>query len=609
MLRRMIALVLACLLLCGMLLPVAAKEPSDPYVVAAQAALSEALGKDTAGAAIVILTDGGLSMLEGFGYADVGNGETGSHTLVTPLTVFEIGRLSGIFVAIAAFRLADEGRLDLDADISNYLSKDFMTGLKLKSKVSMRQLLCGTAGFEGRTFDLIFKKDGLCFDSLEEALLAEVPMQKNLAGEYYSYSEFGIALAAYVLEKITGMGYDAYVKDAVLSPLGMQNTYLFADADVSIEHLAKGHVSEEEGVFRVADGDGRRYFGLYPANGALSNAADMATLLQFLLHGNEALLSTAAREAMLTSVAKSGIFDVSAPALTVKGKALGVETATGFFSASLWLNREAGIGALVLCNTAKSALLAFPQTLCGASLGTPISEGGELPALDEFEGAYVTAASEKNSIVGRLWRKDHAEQAEMSEDGTLSFLGMRLYQIAPGIFADADKQDGIAVVQFVTDAEGEVTAVVTAMGGTYHPLEFYEQGMVATVLFYLLLAFAAWFFFSGPVSFLRWRSRRNDHESSEGFRHVLPDLFAMIISTVVLLQLLVAIRWGGASLASFFEAMTVLLLLVGIGALIFYTFAIVTSLTDKKTFNRQIRTAILFVLYVLLIVFWGFVPV
>ena len=111
------------------------------------------------------------------------------------------------------------------------------------------------------------------------------------------------------------------------------------------------------------------------------------------------------------------------------------------------------------------------------------------------------------------------------------------------------------------------------------------------------------------MSLLRWLARRHDHDSGEGFRHVLPDLLAALISVFVLIQVFVAVQWGGAALASLFGAMVVLLLLVGIGALVSYTFAIVTSLTDKKIFNRQIRTAILFVIYVLLIVFWGLVPV
>ncbi len=610
MMKRTVALFLACLLLAlPLTLTVTAAEPNDKHVAAAQVAVTEALGKDTAGAAIAIFADGKLSMLEGFGYADIGNGKEDSRTLVTPETVFEIGRLSGLFVALAAFRLAAEQRLDLDGDIGRYLPADFMEKLNLEDKVSVRQLLCGTAGFEGRTFDLIFKNDAYCFDSLESALLAEIPRQISDAGEYYSYSEFGIALAAFVVEWVSGKPYETYVNEAILSPLGMKGTYLFATADTVIPHLAKGHLSAGEGEFCVAKGDGRSYFGLYPANGALSNAADLSGLLGFLLDGNESVLPDATRLAMLASIAESGIFRTSAPALTVAGDAVGVKSATGSFSASLWMNVDRGLGALVLCNTADSTLLAFPETLCGATLGTVVAATEELPDTDSFEGTYATAASERHSFVGRLWRKDHAEKAEANEDGTLSFLGMRLYQIAPGVFGDADRGDGVAMVQFITDDDGDVTAVVTAMGDTYLPLAFYEHGIVAMVLFYLLLAFAAWFFFAGPVSLLRWLARRHDHDSGEGFRHVLPDLLAALISVFVLIQVFVAVQWGGAALASLFGAMVVLLLLVGIGALVSYTFAIVTSLTDKKIFNRQIRTAILFVIYVLLIVFWGLVPV
>ena len=586
-----------------------AAQPNDTRIATAQLAVTQALGKDTPGAAVAIVADGELLMLEGFGYADIGNGSADTRVLVTPETVFELGRLSGLFVSIAAFRLAEAGVLDLDADIDRYLPEEFMKQLNLADDISVLHLLCGTAGFEGRTFDLSFDNPAYCFDSLREALLAEIPAQRNEAGEYYSYSAFGVALAAYVIECVTGKPYEAYVAETILAPLGMTSTYLYVNGDTAIANAAKGHEKSGEGSFAVAKEDGRSYFALYPADGAFSTAADLAALLRFLLRGNTAVLSDAVRLTMLTGAVDSGIFHIAAPTLSARGNARGVTSETRAFSASLWVDPAAGVGAVVLCNTAESVLLSLPTSLCGAVLGTAVAPVEELPSADDFEGTYATLNSERHSFVGRLWRKENAVSIKANEDGTLSFLDMRLYQIAPGIFGDAEKGDGIALVQFLTDDDGDVVAVVTAAGDTYHPLAFYEHGIVATVLFYLLIGFCAWFFFAGPVSLLRWISRRRNPESDEGFRHALPDLFATLVSLFVLIQVVVALHWGAAALASVFTALTVLLLLVGIGALVSYTFSIVTSFTNNKIFVREVRTAILFVVFVMLIVFFGIVPV
>ena len=264
---------------------------------------------------------------------------------------------------------------------------------------------------------------------------------------------------------------------------------------------------------------------------------------------------------------------------------------------------------MVLCNTCDSALLAFPEQLTGASLGTEVSFEEEILDLKTFEGAYISDASERRSFVGRLWRKDHVEQASIEPDGTLSFLGLSLRQIAPGIFADAADEQGLARVQFLTNEKGKVVSVLTADGQSFSPAPFYESGLVPTVLFYAVIGFAVWFFFAGPVAFLRWRRWRNDHDSGEGLRFVFPNFFAMLMSVCTMLQILVGWSYGGAAFSSFFDAMAVLTLLFGIGAMGSFLFAFVTSLTEKKIFMREINTAFLFVGFVLLIVFWGMVPV
>ena len=86
------------------LLPVCAVSPNDPEIAAVQSAVAQALGEDTPGAAVGFFENGGIAMLEGFGYADIE-----SRSLVVPDTAFEIGDLSAIFVALAAYRLAEEG--------------------------------------------------------------------------------------------------------------------------------------------------------------------------------------------------------------------------------------------------------------------------------------------------------------------------------------------------------------------------------------------------------------------------------------------------------------------------------------------------------------------
>ena len=585
------------LLLSAFLIPVYAVSPNDPTIATVQSAVAARVGRDTPGAAVVVLENGEIVMMEGFGYADIE-----SRSLVAPDTVFEIGDLSAVFVTLAAYRLAEDGLLSLQADIDTYLPGDFMQKLDLAYPVTTEQLLLSSAGFEGRTLDLIFGKPSHRFDSLREGLLAQVPKQIAKPGTLCSYSSFGLALAAYVVECAADLPYAEYVQERILSPLEMTDTVLDPDGESAIAKMAMGHAALDGGSFAVAARQGRSYAGLYPASGALSTAADLSALLSFLLNGNHAVLSEASRQIILQTVSKNGVFSVFAPGLYVKGNALGVTDSTTHFGASLWIDPQRGVGAVVLTNAASSELLSVPATLCGASAGAFAQAGGAMLDLEAFEGVYATAASDSSSFVGRLARKDACVRADVNDSGELLFLGMTLKQIAPGIFAEVGKDH--ATVQFLLDETGEVRAVVTADGEAYLSVPFFEQSVPATILFYLLLLLCAWFLLGGIFSLMRYFAWRYEPHA-EGFIYTLPLLFAALMSICALLQVFVGIRYGGGAFSSFFDAMSVITLLCSIGAIGCFLLSFLASITRRGMTARVARNATLLVVFILLLHFFG----
>lgn len=555
---RILTVMLCVLLTAALLLPVgAATSPADPLLATVRTRVAETVGTDTAGAAVGVYRNGESLFLEGYGYVKISD-----ERLVTPDTVFEIGELSALFVAIAAYRAEEQGLLSLTATVDAYLPADFYGELDLSHPVTLEQLLLGCSGFDARTFDLTFEKESHRFGDLREALLAEVPEQVAMPGGYYSHSPFAIALAAYVLECVTGRNYAEYVTADLLTPLGMTGTYLDPDADTAKGDRAVGHVKRDAGAFATGAHNGYSYAGLYPADGALSTSEDMMALLSFLLKGNETVLSETARTKLLTTVFENGIFATSAPAMTVQGKAMGCTGGTLCFGASLWIDPAAGVGAFALTNTADSALLSLPAELCGATAGTAVSITEGYPDVSLLEGNYVRAESENRSFVGRMLRKEISESVEINEDGTIFFRGVRLRQIAVGVFGDADATDPVALVQFVLDDEGEVMRIVTADGQTYLPLSTLEGKTVSDVLYYALLLLCAGFLLIGTFSLILYLLRRDDRS----FIFMAALLFAALTSVFILLQVFVGIEYGVAAFSSFFAAMAFLTLLCSIGA-------------------------------------------
>ena len=597
--KRITVWLLVLTILVLLVLPSAAVTLQDPKIAAAREAVSASVGVDTPGAAIVLVEKGSLLMMEGIGYADIS-----SRQLITPETVFEIGKISGLFTALTAHVLAEQGVLSLTADIAEYLPEEFVKKLNFSYPVTVEQLLLGSAGLEGRSFDLMFSKDAHRFDSLREALLAQIPRQIAAPGSFYADSPFGIALVAYVIECVTEMSYEACAAEVLLTPLGMKNTVLNPTAATLPDDRAVGHLAIDDGRFFAMANEGRSYGALYPANGGASTAEDLSILLRFLTsdaYGE--VLSPASRAALLQSRYINGIFTVSAPAMQVRGGAFGVTSQNMGSAASLWMDGS-GNGALVLTNVAECALTALPARLCEALSGVTVTAGGELPELDRFEGYYADVNGESSSFVGRFSRLRSNREAVAAEDGTLAFLGMRLIQIAPGAFADADGDRQVAVVQFLTNADGEVEKIVTAEGGTYLPVDFFEKKIPATILLALLVILSVYFIGTGLFSLLHYIARCYEGDG-HGLIFMLPSLFAGMIGLCTFLQMLVGMKYGGAAFASFFYAMSVITMIFCIGALIVYLVAFMASLTRPGKTARVARSAILFLVLVFMTRYWG----
>ncbi len=593
-------LLVACIAM--LILPTAA-EPATPFdasVAEIERAVAAGVGTDTAGAAVVLVKNGTVVMADGFGYADLA-----TRVLVTSDATFELGGFSSLFAATAVLHLAETGALSLDADIAAYLPADFMAELGLSHPVTTRQLLTGRAGFGGRIFDISFTNDSYCFESLAEALLADVPEQVTVPGTVYAYSEFGIALAAYIVEVVSGVSYEAYVEREILIPLGMTDTVLSFTADTVLKKPAVGYLAAGEGVFETPADGYRTYAGLYPATGAASTAADLARFLTWLTVDNGVLLQPATKAQLFETFA-NGIFTPAAMVLEAKGTVYTCKASTNCFGVSLALNRLSGQAVLVLTNTPENTLLSLPETMLVGQVPALSLPAGEPVELKPLCGTYLSVTAETHTFVGRMLAMQQRVAVTENDDGTLSFRGMRLTQIARGVFADVNGDAAVPAVQFLFDEEGEVSAVLTADGACYTPLPLYYARVPSALLFGALLLLAVRFLLAGALALARYVGDRNKEGEYAHVRFLLPELLAALLSVLVAVQLLVAYNAGAAVLSSFYLAMQIIVLLVGIGATVAYLFAFVSSVLNRKVHKRIAYAAILYLVFLFLICFWGF---
>jgi len=172
------------------------------------------------GATVAVVQGDQIIFAKGYGYADIEN----RRRVVANQTHFRAGSVSKLFIWTAVMQLAEQGKLDLDADINTYL-KDFQVPATYSKPITMKKLMTHTSGFEdlaigGRTF-VRNQSDVL---PLAEYMETKMPDRVCPPGELTAYSNYGAALAAYIVEQVSGMPFDKYVEKNILVPLEMNNT-------------------------------------------------------------------------------------------------------------------------------------------------------------------------------------------------------------------------------------------------------------------------------------------------------------------------------------------------------------------------------------------------
>jgi D-alanyl-D-alanine carboxypeptidase len=160
------------------------------------------------GMAVVVIKDGQVQELKGYGVADID-----TKAPVTPETKFPIGSLTKQFTAMAIMVLVEEGKVELDKPISQYLT-DLPPNWR---PLTLRQLLSHTSGMSD---DYPWQK----VKQVKDLIKAGNSKLDFPPGESWSYSNAGFLLIGVVIEKVSGQPYGDFLRDRIFTPLGMQQT-------------------------------------------------------------------------------------------------------------------------------------------------------------------------------------------------------------------------------------------------------------------------------------------------------------------------------------------------------------------------------------------------
>lgn len=224
--------------------------------------------KDTAAGMMVGVFDKNGTVYEGYyGYSNIAEG-----IKVDENTVIDWGSTTKTMVWISVMQLWEQGKIDLEKDIREYLPEGFLTNLRYDKPVRMKDLMNHRAGFQELYTDM-FQRPGVTIKSLEDALKFEEPVQIFEPDTMTAYSNWGVALASYIVERVSGQEFADYVHEHIFEPLGMKDSALRPDlSDNKSVRERRDKLVCYSGTIPV--GSAFYYIQLYPAGACVSTLKD-----------------------------------------------------------------------------------------------------------------------------------------------------------------------------------------------------------------------------------------------------------------------------------------------------------------------------------------------
>lgn len=301
-------------------------------------------GYDIAGAVVVIVKDGKVLTQRGYGFADVEK-----RTPVDPeKTLFRPGSISKLFTWTAVMQLVEQGKIDLDKDINTYL--DYRVDGRGGKVITMRHLMTHRAGFEETERDLS-TYDPKHNMSNEQRLKAFVPKHIADPGEIAAYSNYGSALAGYIVQRVSGMPFDDYVERKIFQPLGMNQSSFRQPLPANLEaQMSKGYVTASDPALPF------EYISVSPAGSLSATGADIARFMIAHLQNGQPLMRQETAQLMHSSSVETapglsrmllGFYETNLDALRIVSH--GGDTAQ--FQSNLHLFLAEGVGLFMSFNS------------------------------------------------------------------------------------------------------------------------------------------------------------------------------------------------------------------------------------------------------------------
>lgn len=453
---------------------------------------------DIAGAVVAVVKDGQVLFAKGYGYSD--------YEKKTPVsaedTLFRPGSISKLFTWTAVMQQVEQGKLQLDRDVNEYL--DFKLPQKFGKPITLRDIMTHRSGL-GETIKDLFVGTEAELRPLSVYLPSHVPNQIFAPGTIPAYSNYATTVAAYIVQRVSGQPFDDYVEQHILQPLNMKHATFRQPLPADLKPLmSNGYNRASQGAKSF------EYVQVAPA-GSLSASGEAMThfMIAHLQNGQYEGTQILKPETATEMHARQEGWPAAMPAHalgfyeeTRNGhRIIGHGGDTQYFHSDLHLILDANTGFFVSYNSAGRDDVSPREVLFEKFLeryfpGPALTEPTLSTAAEDAKqvaGSYKVSRRFEGNILAMLTvlgeakvEVDPKDNTIFIDDGFKNANGQPKHfrEIGPLLFRDVDGQDKL---NFVKDANGNM---VMYLDFPFMVFQRIENPLNKTTFNYIVLGFS-----------------------------------------------------------------------------------------------------------------------
>lgn len=527
----------------------------------------------TAAVSVAVFTGRDVIMEKAYGYTDIEKSIKNDKD-----TVFEWGSCTKLLTWTSVMQLVEKGKIDLNKDIRTYLPEGFFKKLKYDKPITMINLMNHNAGWQETVTDL-FVKDKKDVKELGKALQLIEPEQVHEPGTVVAYSNWGAALAGYIVERVSGQAFDDYVHEHIFQPLGMEHTALNATLSDNKWVANKRSAEKFYTTQNKSLGTCPYYITLYPAGMATGTISDFIKFGQsFLMEKGKKSPLFEKRETFDQMLSPTLLFadgraarnchgfwtdEFSVPVLWHSGGTLGSSSWFAF-------DPKSGTGMVILTNQRSESV--YNCGLLPLVFGKYKSSASKISS-ENISGMYMAARTcykgyaKPDSLASLILLKSKGNGSySIPGNNTVTSIGKDSYLLTMGGLKQY-------VIHASTNKDGNT--VLQLPGSDY--IKVNSFGIIAEFALLVLFILAALYgLFALIISLIRLLKRKNVREAIEIYRAIVN---ASVFAAAMLITYMCVKLFSGLALLNNIKFIIMLIIVL---ALIPIAYAIILAVKWKK---------------------------